>query len=158
VFLIILAGDGEVVVVDEVVAGLVGRIDIDHLDLPEAVLLEELAGGLEVVALDVEVLGGIEIDGLLHTRAQGLANGGIGKRERLAFPGPVEPVAFLWPFRGVIGKCLAKQVEVDCALQRAVRLPGLSDTVWKEFGQPRGVGSNEVRGLEVEFVHGKDEL
>ena len=50
-----------VVLVDEVVAGVVGRVDVDHLDLAHIGLVEELEH-LQVLALDEEVLGGLPVD------------------------------------------------------------------------------------------------
>ena len=45
-----------------------GRVDVDHLDLPEVGLLEEFEC-VQVVALDEEVLGGVEIHALLPAGA-----------------------------------------------------------------------------------------
>ena len=65
----VLAVDlGEVVVVNEVVAGVVRRVDVDQLDLAEVRLLEQLER-VEVVALDEEVLRGVEVDGLARGQA-----------------------------------------------------------------------------------------
>ena len=42
---------GKVIIVDEVIARVVGRVDVDHLDLAEVGLLQELEG-VEVVAFE----------------------------------------------------------------------------------------------------------
>src|SRR5689334_8061978 len=49
------AGGGEGVVVDEVVAGVVGRVDVDDVDHARVAAAEE-AQDLEVVAFDDDVL------------------------------------------------------------------------------------------------------
>ena len=50
-----------VVRVDEVVAGVVGRVDVDHLDLAQIRLLQQLQY-FQIVALDDEIFRGIEVD------------------------------------------------------------------------------------------------
>ena len=58
----------EVVGLDEVLTGVVGRVDVDELHLPRVGFLEELED-FEVVALDHEVLGGIPVHALFRARA-----------------------------------------------------------------------------------------
>jgi hypothetical protein len=82
-----------VVGVDEVVAGVVGRVDIDHLDLAQVRLLQQLED-LEVVALDDEVLGGVEGDALLGGRTQGAETGRLDGAEAIGLARPVHAVAF----------------------------------------------------------------
>ena len=119
------AGLGEVVVVDEVVAGVVRRVDVDELDLAEVRLLEQLQR-VEVVALDEEVLRRVEVDRLLAHRAERLGDRRVGGERGGALAGPVELVALLRPFDDVVGQLLAEQVEVDrprpgCRRRRASR-------------------------------------
>ena len=59
----------EIIGIDEVVAGVVRRVDIDHLDLTEIALLQELED-FQIVALDVEVFSGVPILAFRHTGAQ----------------------------------------------------------------------------------------
>ena len=59
-FLIASHGIGKIVRINEVVAGVVGRIDIDHLHLPVVGSLQELQH-LQIVALNVQILGGIPV-------------------------------------------------------------------------------------------------
>ena len=77
---------GEVVVVDEVVARVVRRVDVDELDLAEVRLLEQLQR-VEVVALDEEVLRGVEVDGLLADRAERLGDRRVGGERAARLPG-----------------------------------------------------------------------
>ena len=77
---------GEVVVVDEVVAGVVGRVDVDQLDLAEVRLLEQLER-VEVVALDEEVLRRVEVDRLLADRPERLGDRCIGREGAARLPG-----------------------------------------------------------------------
>jgi hypothetical protein len=56
--------------VHKVLAGVVRRVDVDHLHLAEVALLEDLER-FEVVAFDEEVLRGVKIDTLLPSRGGG---------------------------------------------------------------------------------------
>ena len=67
----------EIVGVDEVVAGVVRWIDIDHLDLAEIALLQELEN-FQIVALNVEIFGGVPVLSLRHAGAQRLADRLVG--------------------------------------------------------------------------------
>ncbi len=51
----------EVVGVDEVVASVVGRVNVDHLDFAVVALLQQLEH-LQVVAFDEQVLASVEVD------------------------------------------------------------------------------------------------
>ena len=55
---------GVVVRIDEVVPRVIGRVNVDHLDLSQIRLLEQLEH-LEVVAFDDQVLSRIKVDALL---------------------------------------------------------------------------------------------
>ena len=59
----------EVVRVDEVLAGVVGRVDVDELHLAGVGFLEELED-FEIVALDHEVARGVPIDAVLRARGR----------------------------------------------------------------------------------------
>ena len=77
---------GEVVVVDEVIAGVVRRVDVDQLDLAEVRLLEQLER-VEVVALDEEVLRGVEVDDSSRTGRSVLAIGALAANAAARLPG-----------------------------------------------------------------------
>ena len=94
-------------------SGLRGRPDgYDHLHLPEIGLLQELEG-IEVVALDGEILGGREIDRLLLAWPQGLGDGCVGEGEGFPLAWPIEPLVFLRPLDEILRKLLAEQIEID---------------------------------------------
>ena len=61
----------KIIGIDKVVAGVVRRIDVDHLDLAKIALLQKLED-FQIVALDVEVFGGVPVLALCHARAQRL--------------------------------------------------------------------------------------
>lgn len=78
----------EIVGIDEVVAGVVRRVDIDHLDLAEIALLQELED-FQIIALDVEVLAvkatgsAIFANAIRHNGTQSCRDGRIGRQHRL---------------------------------------------------------------------------
>jgi hypothetical protein len=80
----------KVVRVDEIVTGVVGRVDVDHFDLAEVGLLEELEH-LQVVAFDDQVLGGVEVDALVAVREQGAEAGLLDGLKQSALPGQTMP-------------------------------------------------------------------
>ncbi len=102
---------GEVVFIDKIIPGVVGRVDVDHFHLPEVGFLEELEG-VEVVAFDVEVFCVLEIHRLLAAGAQRQGDGRVRQRERLALAGPIEAVAFLRAFDEIGGEFLFQQIEL----------------------------------------------
>ena len=57
----------EIVRVDEVFAGVVRWIDVDHLDLAVVMLLQNLQH-FQIVAFNKDVLGGVPVFGILHVR------------------------------------------------------------------------------------------
>lgn len=81
----------EVVRVHKVLAGVVGRIDIDQLDLAGIALLQQLEH-FEVVALDHQVLGGVPIHALVRAGAQRAGARCQGQLPGAALAVPVEAV------------------------------------------------------------------
>lgn len=109
--LVILDWVIEFVVVHEVVAGVVWRVNVDQLDLAMVGALEQFQD-FEVVAFDVEVLGGVPVDAFVLLRAQGRGGGSLGLADGVALARPGERVAFL-TFVHAVSKDLAQLVEVD---------------------------------------------
>lgn len=150
---IALAVVAEVVVVDEVTPGVVRRVDIDQLHLVQVGLLEQLQR-VQVVALDEEVAGGVEVDALLATGPQGLGYGGGGGEQGGALAGPVELVALAGAVDDVVRELLAQPVEVDGALGPPLRVAYLRDAVREQLRDAGDVGVGEVRAVQLELVHG----
>ena len=78
---------GKIVLIDEIIAGVVGRIDIDHLHLAVIGGLQEFEN-LQIVALYVKVLRGVKVHAFFGAGAQ--CAGGTLLRQpqtfRLSFP------------------------------------------------------------------------
>lgn len=91
----------EVIFIDEVIACIIGWIDVNHLDLAEICFPQELQG-IEIVALDVDIFAinvpprcTIATDRLFFVKTQRLGNGLIREQNRLPLIRPGELVALL---------------------------------------------------------------
>ena len=83
----------EVVAVDEVVAGVVRGVDVDHLDAAGVGFLEEFED-FEVLAFDEDVAGGVFVDALAGNWDEGAFAGDGGEAAGFAFAGPGEAEVF----------------------------------------------------------------
>ena len=102
----------EVIVIHEVVARVVRRVDVNHLHLAEVRLLEEFEG-FEVIALDIDVLGIVPIHTILRHRAQGLVDRLCCLTSSLLLAHPVKLVSFGGILHGIVAKQLAEHMEVN---------------------------------------------
>ncbi len=105
----------EVIFIHEVVAGVVWWVDIYHLHLVEICFLQTLQH-IEVVALNVEVLRGVEVHALFTAWAQGGIHGSIGSKDSLALVGPSELIAFLTTRDNCIRQFLLQFLKVHLVL------------------------------------------
>ena len=139
----------EIIGVDKVVAGVVRRINVDHLDLAEIAFLQELEN-FQIVALDVEVFGGVPILALCHTGAQCLPDRLVGFYDRRLLSDPCELVCFI-AVHHVRRKHLFQQFKVyrplvHLLLRRAVFLiQHLRDAVGKQGGNAVYVLRRHIR-------------
>ena len=123
---------GEVVVVDEVMARIVGRVDVDEFHLAGVGFLQDLER-VEVVALDVEVLRGAPIFGLArlgnHRLVDGAARLGLG----LALTRPSELITLTLAFSYITQK-IAQRVEVHCTCKLTVGVLYLGHHLREQLG------------------------
>ena len=93
-----LVGKRESVAIDEIVSGIIRRIDVDHLHFSGIVALQKFED-FEIVTLDIEILRiepalrSVLADALFHTRTQRLRSCRARRRHRLALPRPGKLVA-----------------------------------------------------------------
>ena len=143
----ILAGIlGEVVIIHKVVACVVRRVNINHLHLAEVIFAQQLQH-LQVVALNVEVLRGVEVHTFLTAGAQRVGGWGIGQPDSVALVGPGELVAFLGAFHDAFREFLPQQVEIDGRFRPAVLIQPLGEAVGEEFPYALYVLVHDVGGL-----------
>lgn len=101
----------EVIVINEVIARVVRRIDINHLHLAQIRLLQQLQS-VKVVALDVNVLRVLPIHTPLRHRAQRLVDGRRSLTTGGLLAHPCKLVGFRLVLDGIIAKELAQLLEV----------------------------------------------
>ena len=85
---------GVVIRVDELIAGIVGWVDVDHLHLAQVAFLQKLER-FEIVALDDEVFSGVEVHRLLAAGPERRAARSLDRAEALRLARPVHAIAFL---------------------------------------------------------------
>ena len=109
---------GKVVVVDEVVARVVGRVNVDELHLAGVGLFQNLQR-VQVVALDVEVLRRIPILGLIRLGNHRFVDGTTRLDLSLALAGPGELISLTLTFSHITQK-IAERLEVNGALELSI--------------------------------------
>ena len=108
---IVIQRIAEGIFVNEIVAGVVWRVDVDHLDLAVVRALEEFQY-FEIVTFDVEVLSGIPVNALVFLRTQCSSRRSLRLANGVSFARPSERIAFL-SIVYTVAEDLAKLVEVD---------------------------------------------
>jgi hypothetical protein len=102
----------EVIFINEVIAGVVGWVDVDKFDLARVGLLEELEN-FEVVAFDHQVLGGVPVNAVLRAGAERAVGRAEGDLAGLALAEPVEAVLLLGVGHRLVADELLEDIEVD---------------------------------------------
>ncbi len=141
-----------VVGIDEVVAGVVWGVDVNHLHLAQIRLLQQLQH-LQVVAFDDQIFGGIEIDALLRAGPQRRHARRLDGLEALGLPRPVHAVALL----ADIHRLAQRQLQ-----PLEVQLAPLGTDLGEEPQQLLPLVFDDVVGCEVELFrlvgHGRASL
>ena len=147
----------EIIGVDKVVAGIVRRVDIDHLDLAEIALLQELED-FQIIALDVEVFSGVPVLALRHTGAKRLPDWLVSFYDCRLLADPCELVCLV-AVHHVRRKHLFQQLKIDrplvhLLLRRAVFLvQHLRDAVRKQGSNAVYILRRQVRRFKFHLVH-----
>ena len=109
----------EIVVIDEIITGIIGRVDVNHLDTSEVGFAENFED-IEVIALNIKIFGRIEINRFFTARAQSEIDRLVCQTGRSSFVGPGELIAFFAIVERVIRQFRAELVEVDGQLRLAI--------------------------------------
>ena len=89
---------GEFIRIDElVIAGIVRWIDIDHLDLAEVCLLQNLQH-FQVFAFDKDVFRIVKTNGFFRARHKSCGGGGLQHPKSVRLARPVQHIAFVLKF------------------------------------------------------------
>ena len=147
----------KIIGIDKVVAGVVRRVDINHLDLAEIAFLQKLED-FQIIALDVEVFGGVPVLAIRHTGAQRLPDRLVGFHDSRLLADPCELVCLV-AVHHVRREHLFQQLKIDrplvhLLLRRAAFLVHhLRDAVRKQGGDLFYVARRKVGGFKFHVVH-----
>lgn len=109
----------EIIVIDEVITGIIRGVNVNHLD-PTEICFSKDFEDIEIVALDVEIFGCIEVHRFLTARAQGKIDRLVCKTGSSSFVRPGELIALLAVIERVVRQFRTKFVEVDSQLRLTV--------------------------------------
>ena len=116
---------GKIVLIDKIIACVIGRINVDHLDLAQIGFLQELQH-FQIIALDVEVLtvkatgSAIFANAIRYNGTQRCRDGRICRQHCLFLIRPSKLIAFLPTFHDGIGKLLPQNVKINGVFYFAV--------------------------------------
>ena len=121
----------------------VRRVKINQLDPAQICLLQQLEC-IEVIALDEEVLRGVEVHALFPAWAQRFGDGRVGGEQRLALAGPGQVVALQRAFNDGIRQFLPQLVKVYRQLHAAVLASAFRHAPGKQLAKACDVLLREI--------------
>ena len=130
---------------------IIGRVDVDQFDFTEIAFLQELQD-FQIIALNIEIFGGVPIDALLRAGAQGLADGTVGLDNGRFLAHPCKFIRFV-ALGYVAGKHLTQQVKVDRLFQLSVLAPCLRHAVRKKRFNLLNIALYHIRGFKFHMIH-----
>ena len=160
----------KVVLIHKIVASIVRRININHLNLAEIGFLQQLQY-FKVVALNIEVFGGVKIHAasaairfslavcpggnrfIFTNRAQRLVDGRIGKQNGLFLIRPSELIALLVAVHHLAGNLLHQHILINSPHNLAVLVDRFRHRIGKHRRQLLEIIISLVRCLHFQFVH-----
>lgn len=136
----------EIVIIDEIVTRIIGRVNVNHLHAAEIRFAKDFEH-VEIVALNIEIFSCIEVNRFFATRAQRKFYRLVGKTRGSSFVGPGELVALL-----ALGKHLVRQfrtelVEVDGKFRPSVLAQTLGDALRKQSSYLRHIAAHHITAL-----------
>ncbi len=102
----------EIVVIDEVVAGVIWRVNVNHLDTTE-ICFAKYFEYVEIVPLNIEVFCCVEVYRFLAARTKSKIDRLVGETGRCPLVGPSELIAFLAVFERIVRQFRTELVEDD---------------------------------------------
>ena len=122
---VILGALCKIILIDKIIACIIGRVNVDHLDLAQIGLLQELQH-FQIIALDVEVLtvkatgSAIFANAIRHNGTQSCRDGRICCQHCLFLIRPCKLVALFPALHDGIGKLLPQNVKINGMFYLAV--------------------------------------
>ena len=142
----------KIVLIHEVVARVVGRVYVDHLDLAEIGLLQELQH-FQIIALDIEIFGVVEVHAFLTAGAQSFGNGSVCKQDRLLLVRPCKLIPLLPTVHHLDSDLLHQHILVNGTNHLAVLVNRLRHGVREQLRQLSVILIGFVRRLHFQFIH-----
>ena len=141
----------KIVCIDEVVARIIRRININHLDLAEIALLQEFQD-FQIIALDIEILRGIPVAAVCFHRAQRFRDWPRRFRHCRLFADPCKFIALV-AFHHIPAQKLLQNLEIDPALDLAILAPHLRNRRGEQSRNFVYVFRYHVRCFKFQLIH-----
>ena len=125
----------EIILIYKIVAGVIGRVNIDHFDLAEIGFLQEFEH-VEVIALNIQVLGGVKIHAFFPAGAQRGGNGRVRQQYGLLLIRPCKLIALFIPLHHNGRKLLFQHIKINTRLRLSLFVQPLRQTIRKQFPDP----------------------
>src|SRR5690554_5405754 len=140
----------EVVWIDEFLAGVIGRVDVDLLDLAVVALLQQLEH-FQVIALDKQVLGGVEIHRFLPAGFEGGGGRLLNQPQAVPLAGPVHAVALSAAVKNVceFTQFRFQALQINGHLQLALVVTGFGEDAREQLFELFAALLGNVQGLAV---------
>ena len=130
----------EIIMIHKIIARVIWRVNVYHLDLAHVGVLKQLQD-FEVVALDIEVLCRVPIHALLGTRAQRLVDRCSSLTEGSTFAHPSKVIDFRSILHCLVAQQQAEFIEIDDSMHFPI-LPHR----FREAG-----GHNQVESIKIKL-------
>ena len=143
---------GKIVLIHEVVARIVGWININNFNLTKIGLLQELQH-FQIIALDIEIFGVVKIHAFPTAGAQRFGNGSVCKQDRLLLVRPCKLIPFLSAIHHLDGDLLHQHILVNGTNHLAVLVNRLRHGVREQLRQLSVILIGFVRRLHFQLIH-----
>ncbi len=125
----------EIILIYKIVAGVIRRVNIDHFDLAKIGFLQEFEH-VEVIALDIQVFGGVKIHAFFPARAQRGGNRRVRQQYGLLLIRPRKLIALFVPLHDNGRKLLSEHIKINTRLRLSLFVQPLRQTIRKQFPDP----------------------
>ncbi len=109
----------EIIIIDEIIACIIGWINVNHFDTTEIGFAKDFED-IEVIALDIQIFRGVEVNRFFTTRTQSFINRLVGKTGSRSLIRPRELIAFFAIVEHIVRQFRTELVEVDSQLRLAI--------------------------------------
>ena len=141
----------EVVGINEVVAGIIRRVNIDHLDLAEIALLQDFQD-FQIIALNIEILRGVPVAAVGFHGAQRFRDRPRRFGHSRLFTNPCKFIALV-AVHHIPAQKLLQNLKIDPALDLAILAPHLRNRRGEQGSDFVYVFCHHVRCFKSQLIH-----